>query len=85
MEKNAKLSPKDNGVIFSVVILSCYLSALLREIASKYYGDLYCLYCLTSYKTKNKLESHKKVCENKDVCNIVMPSEDNKILESNQY
>ena len=69
---------------------SCYLavkklSALLREIASKYYGDLYCLYCLPSFRTKNKLESHKKVCENKDVCNIVMPSEDNKILESNQY
>ena len=61
------------------------LSALLREIASKYYGDLYCLYCLPSFRTKNKLESHKKVCENKDVCNIVMPSEDNKILESNQY
>ena len=61
------------------------LSALLREIASKYYGGLYCLYCLPSFRTKNKLKSHKKVCENKLVCNIVMPSEGNKILESNQY
>ena len=34
---------------------------------------------------KNKLESHKKVCENKDFCNVVMPSEDTKILEFNQY
>ena len=35
--------------------------------------------------TKNKLESHKKVCENKDFCNVIMPSEDTKILEFNQY
>ena len=34
---------------------------------------------------QKKLESHKKVCENKDFCNIKMPSEDNKILEFNQY
>ena len=26
-----------------------------------------------------------KICENKDFCNVVMPSEDNKILEFNQY
>ena len=34
---------------------------------------------------RKKLESHKKVCENKDFCNIIMPSEHNKTLESNQY
>ena len=34
---------------------------------------------------KNKVESHKKVCENKDFCNIIMPSEETKILEFNQY
>ena len=34
---------------------------------------------------KNKLESHKKVCENKNFCNVIMPSEDTKILEFNQY
>ena len=32
-----------------------------------------------------KLESHRKVCENKDFCNVIMPSEDTKILELNQY
>ena len=26
-----------------------------------------------------------KGCNNKDLCNFVMPSEDNKILEFNQY
>ena len=33
----------------------------------------------------NKLESHRKVCENKDFCKIVMPSKDTKILEFNKY
>ena len=60
-------------------------SALLRGITSKYYGDFYCLNCFHSFRTKNKLELQKKVCENKDFCNLVMPSEDTKILEFNQY
>ena len=34
---------------------------------------------------RKKLESHKKVCENKDFCNVIVPSEDTKILEFNQY
>ena len=33
---------------------------------------------------KNKIELHKKVCENKDYCGIVMSSGDSKILEFNQ-
>ena len=61
------------------------LSALLREIKSKNNGDFYCLNCLHSFKTKNKLESHKKVCENKNFCNVSVPSEDTKILQFNQY
>ena len=60
------------------------LSALLRGITSKYYGDFYCLNCLHSFRTKYKLKSHKKVCENKDFCNFLMPSEDTK-TEFNQY
>ena len=28
---------------------------------------------------------HIRVCENKGFCNIIMPSEDTKILEFNQY
>ena len=34
---------------------------------------------------KNKLESHKKVCGNTDFCNVIIPSEDSKISELNQY
>ena len=37
------------------------LSALLRGITSKNNGDFYCLNCLHSFRTKNKLESHEKV------------------------
>ena len=60
------------------------LSALLRGITSKKNGDFYCLNCLHPYRTKNKLEYHKKVCGNKDLCNVIMRSEDTKILEFNQ-
>ena len=58
---------------------------MLRRITSKNNDDFYCLSCLYSFKTKNKLETHKKVCENKDCCNEIMTSEDTKILEFNQY
>ena len=40
---------------------------------------------LNSFPTENKRESHKKVCENKDFCNVVIRSEDTKTLEFNQY
>ena len=60
-------------------------SALLKGITSKHYGDFYCFIYLPSFRTKNKLESHKKVCENKEFCKVVMSSEDTKILEFNQY
>ena len=60
------------------------LSALLRGITSKNDGGFYCLNCLHSFRTQNKLESYKRVCENKVFYNIRMSSEDTKILEFNQ-
>ena len=59
--------------------------ALLREITSKNNGDFLGLNCFHSYRTKNKLELHKKVCENKKFCNVIMPSEDIKWIKFNQY
>ena len=59
------------------------LSTLLRGTKSKINGDFYCLNCLQSFRTRNKYESHKKVCENKDFYKVVMPSEETKILEFN--
>ena len=37
------------------------LSGLLRGITSNDHGDFYCLNCFHSYRTKNKLEAHKKI------------------------
>ena len=51
----------------------------------KHYGDFYCLNCLHFFRTKGKRKSHKTLCENKGFCNVIMPSEDTKILEFNQY
>ena len=69
------------------VALSCSkkLSVLLRGITSKHHGNFYCLNCLHSFAAENKRESHKKLCENKDFCDVLMSSEATKILESNQY
>ena len=91
MKKNAnvqrpqlsELSLKDDGIILQ---LSCSkkLSVLLQGIASKRHGGFYCLNCLHSFATERKPESHKKVWENKDFCNVIMPSDTN-ALEFNQY
>ena len=59
------------------------LSALLRVITSNHNRDFYCFNCFRAYTTENKLESHKKLCENHDYCCIEMPNEDNKILQYN--
>ena len=61
------------------------LSSLLRRIMSKRHSDFCCLNYFHSFKTKNKFESHKKLCKNKDFYNIIMHSEGIKILEFNLY
>ena len=62
-----------------------HLLALFRGITSKNNGDFYCLNCPHSLRTKNKLESHNKICENKDFCIVIMYFEDTKALECNQH
>ena len=59
------------------------LSRLLRGISSNHDGDYYCLNCFHSYMTENKLNAHKKVCENHDCCNIEMASPNNNIIKYN--
>ena len=46
-------------------------------------GDSYCLNCLHSYRTENKLKKHENVCKNCDYCYVKMPEEYNKILKDN--
>ena len=79
MEKNPKISPKDELIILQTK----KLSTLLRGIGSNHHSYFSCLNCLHSVVTEKKLESHKKVCE--DFCNVTMHFEDTKILEFNQY
>ena len=50
---------------------------------SKLSDDFCCLKCLHSFSTKNKFESHKTYV--RDFCNVILPSENTKILEFNQY
>ena len=40
----------------------------------------YFLNCFHSFATEDKLELHKTACENKDFCNVNIPSDDAKIL-----
>ena len=60
------------------------LSGLLRGVTGNNNGDFYCLNCFHAYRTKNKLEKHKKICENHNYCHVEMPNEDNKIIKYNQ-
>ena len=44
------------------------LPGLLRGITSSHKENFYFLNCFHSYRTRNKLEAHKKTCENHDYC-----------------
>ena len=59
------------------------LSGLLKGITSTHEKDFYCLNCFHSYRTKNKLESHKKICKNHDYYHVEMPTKDNNIIKYN--
>ena len=58
------------------------ISALLKNVSSKHNGDFYCLNCFNSYRTRQKLEDHAKLCGNIDFSAIKMP-EEKKIIRSN--
>ena len=59
--------------------------SIIKGIVSKHHGDFYFLIFFHSITTENKRESHKKLCESNDFCNVVMPFEDTKILDFDQY
>ena len=49
------------------------------KLSRKDHGDCIIL------QSKDNLQSHKTLCENKDSFNIIMSSEDTKTLQFNQY
>ena len=60
------------------------LSELLRGVTYNDHDDFYCLNCFHAFRTKNKLEEHKKICENDEYCHVEMPTKDNNIIKYNQ-
>ena len=57
---------------------------VIKKKTPKHRSDFYCLNCLCYVATENKCKFHKKVCQHKDFCNVVVPSKVTKILEFNQ-
>ena len=62
---------KEGGPYLAVKMLY----VLLHKETSNHKGDFYCLNCLNSFRTKNKLKVHEKVCRNKGLCGVEMVSE----------
>ena len=48
------------------------LFPLFCKIKSRHDGDFYCLNCLHSFSTENKIKEHENVCKNHDYCYIEM-------------
>ena len=82
-EKQVILLVISNGENWNYLVVK-NLPGLLEGITSNHKEVFYCLNCFHWYRTKNKLEEHKKICENHDYCNAEMPNEDNKIIKYNQ-
>ena len=57
--------------------------ALSWRVKSKHVGIFYCLNCLHSNRTENKLKKHYNVYKNHGFCYVEMPDVDNKILKYN--
>ena len=57
------------------------LPRLLRGITSTHKEEFYCLNCFHSYRTENKEEAHKKICENHYYCHIEMPTKNNNTIK----
>ena len=81
-EKKVILLMIGNGEKWHYLVIK-NLSGLLKGITSNHVGDFYCLNCFCAYSTKNKLEKHKKICENHDYCHVEMPTKDNNIIKYN--
>ena len=75
-EKQVILLMISNGENWHYLVVK-RLSGLFTGITSNHKEDFYCLNCFHSYRTKNKLEEHKKICENHDYCRVEMPTNDN--------
>ena len=76
MQKLLMQKRKDDTILWEKI------SALLHGTTSKHNADIYNLTCLHSFRKENKLKSFEKV--QKTICGIVIPSQDDNILQFNQ-
>ena len=68
-----------NELLFLIILIEKSRGYLVmkkrnNEITSQHDSDFRCLNCLHSFRTENKLKSHKNVCQNKDFiwsCNVI--------------
>ena len=58
------------------------ISKLFRGISSKHDGEFYCLGCLHSFRSDETLKKHKKLCNNHDYCQVVIPDDDKKNIKA---
>ena len=79
-EKQIILLMISNGENWHFLVVKS-LSGLLTGITSNHKEDFHCLNCFHSCRTKNKLEAHKKICENRDYCRVEMPTKDNNTIK----
>ena len=82
-EEQIILLMKSNGEKWHYLVVKS-LSGLFTGVTSNHKEDFYCLNCFHSYRTKNKLDGHKNVCENHEYCHIEMPNKDNNKIKYNQ-
>ena len=79
-EKQIILLMISNGENWHYLVVKS-LSGLLTGITSNHKEEFHCLNCFHSYRTKNKLKAHKKICENRDYCRVEMPTKYNNTIE----
>ena len=59
------------------------LSRLYRGVTSSNHGDFFCLNCLHSFRTQNRLKEHEILCEDHNYCRPILPFEGKNILQYN--
>lgn len=57
------------------------LSRLCRGVTLSNHGDFFCLNCLHSFRTENRLKEHEILCEDHSYCRPILPSEGKDILQ----
>ena len=60
------------------------LSCCEKPSKLKNNGVYYCVSCLHSFRTANKLKSHEYVCKGHDYCDLKLPEKNNSILKFNR-